>query len=163
MVINLHLEAVASIKLNYLHFKLKWLLWLLITFPSAWSSRELLTNTPSTVLKQVLNEDAFESLQIPLDRAWFLIFCYPAEKCQAFPCWINRYYPNAPSSACCKQSEYSTEPWRLGLWRAWCWGELNKVVPWVSRLTLYYENFYFPPELISFSFHILTRNSMTRD
>lgn len=104
VVINLHLEAVASIKLNYLHFKLKWLLWLLITFPGDWSSRELLTNTSSTVLKQVLNEDAFESLQIPLHRAWILAFCYPAEKCQASPCWINRYYPNAPSSARCKQS-----------------------------------------------------------
>lgn len=104
VVINLHLEAVASIKLNYLHFKLEWLLWLLITFPGVWSSRELLTNTPSTVLKQVLNEDAFESPQIPLNRAWLLVFCYPAEKCQAFPYWINIYYLNAPSSACCKQS-----------------------------------------------------------
>lgn len=33
------------------------------------------------MLNEVLNEDAFESLQMPMDRAWLLAFCYhPAEK-----------------------------------------------------------------------------------
>lgn len=46
---------------------------------------ELLTNIPSIMLNEVLNKDAFESLQIPVDRAWLLAFYYPsAEKC--LPC-----------------------------------------------------------------------------
>lgn len=32
------------------------------------------------MLNEVLNEDAFESLQIPVDRAWLLAFCYSSLK-----------------------------------------------------------------------------------
>lgn len=45
------------------------------------SSRELLTSNLSPVLNEVSDQDAFESVESPVDRAWLLSFCYlPAEK-----------------------------------------------------------------------------------
>lgn len=45
------------------------------------SSRELLTSIPSPLLDEVSNQDACDSVQSPVDRAWLLVFCYPpAEK-----------------------------------------------------------------------------------
>lgn len=52
-----------------------------VTWEEDDSSRELLTSNLSPVLNEVSNQDAFESVKSPVDRAWLLSFCYlPAEK-----------------------------------------------------------------------------------